>query len=181
LARYRTPARAPCIFSVRRYVSPCLGIQGSAGFLHGTTAGSTSSPLGHNRQLCGCLPARPDRQRLLSGSCSSARGFAPRFLPTIGHPHAVALRPLCSTRGRTCTRKNAPMPGAQTKKAEPLDAAFAFSQAFLKPPRIPACNATPLRPSPLCGPGIVQLRGDPRLASRRRGSKHGSRRRVCPP
>ena len=30
--------------------------------------------------------------RLLSGSCSSARSFAPRFLPTLGRPHAVALR-----------------------------------------------------------------------------------------
>jgi hypothetical protein len=28
----------------------------------------------------------------LSGSCSSARGFAPCFLPTLGRPHAVALR-----------------------------------------------------------------------------------------
>ena len=35
---------------------------------------------------------RPARQRLLSDSCPSARGFAPRFLPTRGHPHAVALR-----------------------------------------------------------------------------------------
>ncbi len=35
---------------------------------------------------------RPARQRLLSGSCSSARSCAPRFLPTLGHPHAVALR-----------------------------------------------------------------------------------------
>jgi len=38
------------------------------------------------------MPARPARQRLLSGSCPSARSFAPRFLPTLGHPHAVALR-----------------------------------------------------------------------------------------
>ena len=37
------------------------------------------------------MPARPARQRLLSGSCSSARSFAPRFLPTLGRPHAVAL------------------------------------------------------------------------------------------
>jgi hypothetical protein len=28
----------------------------------------------------------------LSGSCPSAHSFAPRFLPTLGHPHAVALR-----------------------------------------------------------------------------------------
>src|SRR5690625_3347634 len=38
------------------------------------------------------MPARPARQRLLSGSCPSARSFAPRFLPTLGHPYAVALR-----------------------------------------------------------------------------------------
>jgi len=38
------------------------------------------------------MPARPARQRLLSGSCSSARSFAPRFLPTLGRPRAVALR-----------------------------------------------------------------------------------------
>ncbi|MBZ0179995.1 MAG: hypothetical protein K8F36_11945, partial [Melioribacteraceae bacterium] len=38
------------------------------------------------------MPACPARQRLLSDSCSSARSFAPRFLPTLGHPHAVALR-----------------------------------------------------------------------------------------
>ena len=37
------------------------------------------------------MPARPARHRLLSGSCPSAHGFAPRFLPTLGHPHAVAL------------------------------------------------------------------------------------------
>src|SRR6266702_6758785 len=38
------------------------------------------------------MPARPVRQRLISGSCPSARSFAPRFLPTLGHPRAVALR-----------------------------------------------------------------------------------------
>ncbi len=37
------------------------------------------------------MPAHPARHRLVSGSCPSAHGFAPRFLPTIGHPHAVAL------------------------------------------------------------------------------------------
>src|SRR6202008_4501671 len=45
-----------------------------------------------SRELRGYWPARPGRPRLLSGSCSSARSFAPRFLPTIGRPHAVALR-----------------------------------------------------------------------------------------
>ena len=38
------------------------------------------------------LPARPRRHRLISGFCSSARAFAPRFLPTVGRPSAVALR-----------------------------------------------------------------------------------------
>jgi hypothetical protein len=46
-------------------------------------------------------PARPGRQRLVCGSCSSAHGFAPRFLPTLGHPHAVALHlPRCGQLGR---------------------------------------------------------------------------------
>jgi len=36
--------------------------------------------------------ARPTRRRLESGSCTSARGFASRFLPTLGRPHAVAVR-----------------------------------------------------------------------------------------
>src|SRR5229473_1530892 len=38
------------------------------------------------------MPARPTRYRLVSGSCPSVRGFAPCFLPTLGRPHAVALR-----------------------------------------------------------------------------------------
>ena len=38
------------------------------------------------------VPARPVRHRLISGFCSSAHGFAPRFLPTFSHPYAVALR-----------------------------------------------------------------------------------------
>ena len=44
-----------------------------------------------SRELRGHVPARPGWQRLLSGSCSSARSFDPRFLPTLGRPHAVAL------------------------------------------------------------------------------------------
>ena len=55
------------------------------------TAGFTSP--GHRpSELCGHLPARPARRRLRSGSCTSARGCAPRFLPTVGHPSAVAVR-----------------------------------------------------------------------------------------
>lgn len=42
-------------------------------------------------ELRGALPAHPGRHRLLSGSCPSARSFDPRFLPTVGHPSAVAL------------------------------------------------------------------------------------------
>ena len=38
------------------------------------------------------MPARLGRQRLLSGSYSSARSFASRFLPMLGHPRAVVLR-----------------------------------------------------------------------------------------
>jgi len=37
------------------------------------------------------MPARPDRQRLGSGFCTSARGFGTRFLQTFPRGHALAL------------------------------------------------------------------------------------------
>ena len=37
------------------------------------------------------LPACSDRLRLVSSFCSSDHDFVPHFLPTLGHPHAVAL------------------------------------------------------------------------------------------
>src|SRR5690606_37562976 len=43
-------------------------------------------------ELRGSLPARPARRRLGSGSCTSARGFAPRFLPTVARPSAAEVR-----------------------------------------------------------------------------------------
>ena len=56
-----------------------------------TTAGFMP-PRTRPRELCGHWPARPAGRRLLSGFCSSARGFAPRFLPAFGRPRAAALR-----------------------------------------------------------------------------------------
>ena len=38
------------------------------------------------------MHARPGRERLITSSFSSARSFAPRFLPTVGRPSAVAFR-----------------------------------------------------------------------------------------
>ena len=75
----------PSPFQAQGEISP-----GKNAILHCTTAGFTPPSL--TTRASRFLPARPDRRRLLSGSCSSARGFAPRFLPTLGHPHAVALR-----------------------------------------------------------------------------------------
>ena len=84
--------------------------------LHCTTADLRRLSLDH-RSFAVSLPARPTRRRLSSGSCTSAHGFAPRFLPTLGRPHAVALRfdldDLLST--RTCTCKTAPMRAHQRK------------------------------------------------------------------
>ena len=73
-------------FQAQGEISP-----GKNALLHCTTAGSTPPRL-WSQELCGHVPARPARKRLLSGSCSSARSFASRFLPTLGRPHAVALR-----------------------------------------------------------------------------------------
>ena len=46
--------------------------------------------LGHRGFAVLCL--LPARRRLVSGSCPSARGFVPGFLPTLGRPRAVAVR-----------------------------------------------------------------------------------------
>jgi hypothetical protein len=63
---------------------------GKNALLHCTTAGSTTLSLGHESFAILSPPGR-GRQRLRSGSCSSARSFAPSFLPTVSHPSAVAL------------------------------------------------------------------------------------------
>jgi len=76
-------ARSP--FQARGEISP-----GKNAILPCTTAGFTPPDL-WPQELRGSLPARPDRHRLLSGSCPSARSFDPRFLPTVGRPSAVAL------------------------------------------------------------------------------------------
>ena len=47
--------------------------------------------LDENRAL-GCLAPSPRSASLLSASCSSDRAFAYSFLPTSGHPFAVAVR-----------------------------------------------------------------------------------------
>ncbi len=79
--------------------------------LHRTTAGFTS-PEPWPSRLRGPLPAR---RRLGSGCCTSAHGFTPRFLPTLGRPHAVAVRfdpdallsaGLASARHRPCWAQN---------------------------------------------------------------------------
>src|SRR5690606_23099593 len=64
---------------------------GKNAVLHRTTAGFTP-PEPRPSELRGSLPARPARRRLGSGSCTSAHGFAPRFLPTVGRPSAAAVR-----------------------------------------------------------------------------------------
>jgi len=76
----------PSPFQAQGEISP-----GKNAILPRTTAGFTQPDL-WPQELRDLWLARPDRLRLVSGSCSSARGFAPRFLPTLGHPHAVALR-----------------------------------------------------------------------------------------
>ena len=63
--------------------------------------GKGHTPSSHNRriyaaspwsqELRGLLPTRPAWQRLLCGSCSSARDLC-STLPTLGRPHAVAVQ-----------------------------------------------------------------------------------------
>ena len=77
---------SPSSFQTRGEISP-----GKNAILPRTVAGFTP-PDPWPRELRGQLPARPDRHRLISGSCPSTHGFAPRFLSTVGHPSAVAFR-----------------------------------------------------------------------------------------
>lgn len=77
-------ACAPSPFQAQGEISPDKNA-----VLHRTTARFTS-PESWSSKLRGHWPARLTRRRLGSGSCTSAHGFAPRFLPTLGRPHAVA-------------------------------------------------------------------------------------------
>jgi hypothetical protein len=93
----------PSPFQAQGEISP-----GKNAILPRTAAGFTP-PDPWPRELRSLLPARPDRHRLISGSCPSARGFAPRFLPTLGRPHAVALRfARCGQLRGTCTPRSRP-------------------------------------------------------------------------
>ena len=73
---------------------------GKNALLHCTTAGFTPPRLDHKSfaelrplaLLGNAFYAQSASRGRLSGSCPSARSFAPRFLPTLGRPHAVALR-----------------------------------------------------------------------------------------
>src|SRR6266702_7208309 len=90
LLRPRLTSRSgstPSPFQAQGEISP-----GKNALLHCTAAGSTPLPIDHESFAAIGPLALVGRQRLLSGSCSSARSFAPRFLPTLGRPHAVALR-----------------------------------------------------------------------------------------
>src|SRR3990172_9105269 len=69
--------RAASPFQAQGEISP-----GKNADLPCTTAGSTP-PGPWSRELRGHVPARPARLRLISGSCSSARRFAPCFLHAV--------------------------------------------------------------------------------------------------
>ena len=65
--------------------------RGKPGVLHRAPAGFTALAL-DGYGLCDFLPARPASPASVSGSCSSDRDFAPRFLQTIPRETALALR-----------------------------------------------------------------------------------------
>jgi hypothetical protein len=74
-----------------------------------------SAPLMEMRFAVFCPLAR--RSRLLSGSCPSARAFAPRFLQTPPRDDALAVRYPSPPSGweRTCTSKLSSMRGVQKR------------------------------------------------------------------
>src|SRR5690606_26528202 len=124
LLRPLLTSRSACAlpFQAQGEISP-----GKNAVLRRTTAGFTP-PEPRPSELRGSLPARPARRRLGSGSCTSAHGFAPRFLPTVGHPSAVAVRfdwdgllaaGLAPARQRPCWAHNeeGPCPAARGPRA----------------------------------------------------------------
>ncbi len=97
---HRPPTRTTTTFadfSLQHALSPFQAqgeiSPGKNALLHRTTAGSTPLRLDHE-SFAVSGPLALLRQRLLSSSCPSARSFALRFLPTLGHPCAVALTSL---------------------------------------------------------------------------------------
>jgi len=93
----------------------------------GASPGKGRTPSSHNRriyaispwpqELRGYWPARPDRQRLLCDSCSSAHDLC-STLPSHGRlpfRSCASLRSLWSARGGTFTHRSAPMLGAPIK------------------------------------------------------------------
>jgi len=84
----RSTTTASADFSLRLFPVTLSGVRRDLPSLHDRRIYATAP---WSQELRDHLPARPGRQRLLSGSCSSTRSFDPRFLPTIGRPHAVAL------------------------------------------------------------------------------------------
>ena len=85
-----------------------------------------------SRELRGCLPARPRRPGLVSGSCSSARRFAPRFLQRRPRGRRLAVRfgvaATCSPRGL------APPGHAHAGRTSKSRAAFLLCHAGLRNP-----------------------------------------------
>jgi len=91
-----------------------------------------AASLGSSR-LCGFASTRPAGPHLQCSSCSRANSFAPRFIPTIGRLHAVALR---FVRSDALTEGLAP-PSVRVKK--PPEGGFLKSN-YITPNRGKQCS-----------------------------------------
>jgi hypothetical protein len=125
---------APLPFQARGEISP-----GKDAILHRTTVAFTPSALGHESFADACLLALPDDA---SDALRVPRltVYAPRFLPTLGHPHAVALHlPRCGQLGRgLAPRRSRPCWAHKQKGSsedEPLKGSARGRSAELDPAR----------------------------------------------
>jgi len=116
-------------FRARGEISP-----GKNAILLRTTAAFTS-PGPWPQELRSRQPARPDRRRLISGSCSSARGLRSTLPSHAQSPSrsCALLASLWPTRPGTCTPKIAPMLGALSP-ARSDDRAPPLLPGFASPP-----------------------------------------------
>ena len=109
---------------------------GKNAILHRTTAASTPPDL-WPQELCRRQPARPGRQRLISGSCPSAHGLRSTLPPHARSPSrsCASLASLWPAQPGTCTPKIAPMLGALSFRASgpPFSTCVSQSPAVLGP------------------------------------------------
>jgi hypothetical protein len=113
------PADASLRFDTVALSGMRRGLPGKHALLHRTTAAPTPLRLGH-KSFTVFGPLALPGSAFYAVLVHRLAIYAPRFLPTLGRPRAVALHSIrCDQLMATYTSRSAPMLGAQNKKRRP--------------------------------------------------------------